>query len=197
MKQLSLFPEIFVRDRRAFCSSLDVAAHFGKPHKDVLRAIRDKMEDHSAEFSRRNFAPSDYLSERGKIYPMFNLTRDAFMTVAMGFTGREAAQWREMYIAEFNRMEAKIAELERKEAELEGRLLAAERLAGAHRANLAGQAMQLIEEGCRFAEAARLLGVSRHVIYRLRRRFGFLAKCGSGEARPVAERLGLRKGAAA
>lgn len=81
-----------------------------------------------------------------------------------------------MYIAEFNRMEAKIAELERKEAELEGRLLAAERLAGARRANLAGQAMQLIEEGCRFTEAARILGVSRHVIYRLRKRFGFLAE---------------------
>lgn len=176
MKQLSLFPEIFVRDKRAFCSSLDVAAHFGKPHKDVLRAIRDKMEDHSAEFSRRNFAPSDYLSERGKPYPMFNLTRDGFMTVAMGFTGREAAQWREIYIMEFNQMEAKLAESARREAELEGRLLAAERLAGAQRAGLADQAMMLLSEGITQAGAARLLGVSRHVIYRLRKRFGFLGE---------------------
>lgn len=176
MKQFSLFPEIFVRDRHAFCSSLDVAAHFGKQHKDVLKAIKNRMRDCSAGFNERNFAPVTYIDAKGESRPVYNLTRDAFMMIAMGFTGREAAQWREMYIAEFNRMEAKIAELERKEAELEGRLLAAERLAGAHRANLAGQAMQLIEEGCRFAEAARLLGVSRHVIYRLRKRFGFLAE---------------------
>lgn len=176
MTQLNLFPEIFVRDRHAFCSSLDVATHFGKNHWDVLKAIRNRMEGHSPEFNESNFALVEYRDAKGEQRPMYLLTRDAFMTVAMGFTGREAAQWREMYIAEFNRMEAKIAELERKEAELEGRLLAAEHLAGAHRANLAGQAMQLIEEGCRFTEAARLLGVSRHVIYRLRRRFGFLAE---------------------
>ena len=180
MKQLSLFPEIFVRDRRAFCSSLEIAAHFNKHHKDVLKAIRNRMTDCSPDFRGRNFSPTIQLipGPKGAVRqePAYDLTRDAFMMVAMGFTGREAAQWREMYIAEFNRMEAKIAELERKEAELEGRLLAAERLAGAPRANLAGQAMQLIEEGCRFAEAARLLGVSRHVIYRLRKRFGFLAE---------------------
>lgn len=176
MKQLTLFPEIFVRDRRAMCSSLDVAAHFGKRHKDVLKAIKNRMRDCSAGFTGRNFAPSEYIDPTGRKLPVYNLTRDAFMMVAMGFTGREAAQWREMYIMAFNTMEIKLAESARREAELEGRLLAAERLAGARRANLAGQAMQLIEEGCRFAEAARLLGVSRHVIYRLRRRFGFLGE---------------------
>lgn len=38
MTQLNLFPEIFIRDRHAFCTSLDVATHFGKNHWDVLKA---------------------------------------------------------------------------------------------------------------------------------------------------------------
>jgi len=176
MKQLSLFPEIFVRDRRAMCSSLDVAAHFDKRHKNVLRDLELMKTDCPEEFNGLNFEPVTYRDAKGEQRPMYLLTRDGFMLLAMGFTGREALRWKLIYIAEFNRMEAKIAELERKQAEREGRLLAAERLAGAHRANLAGQAIQLIEEGCRFAEAARLLGVSRHVIYRLRKRFGFLAE---------------------
>lgn len=174
MTQLTLFPEIFIRDRHAFCTSLDVATHFGKNHWDVLKAIRNRMEDHSAEFNESNFTLVEYRDAKGEQRPMFLLTRDAFMTVAMGFTGREAAHWRELYIAEFNRMEAKMAEQERKEAEASGRFAAACGLAGSGRARLAQQAMQLIAEGCRFTEAAKLLGVSRHVVYRLRRRFGFL-----------------------
>ncbi len=174
MTQLNLFPEIFIRDRHAFCTSLDVASHFNRNHRDVLKAIRNRMDDHSAEFNGRNFAPVEYRDAKGEQRPMYLLTRDAFMTVAMGFTGKEAAHWRELYIAEFNRMEAKIAELERKEAKDDGMFKAACGLAGNERASLARQAWQLIAEGCRFTEAAKLLGVSRHVVYRLRRRFGFL-----------------------
>lgn len=37
-------------------TSLDVAKHFGKQHKDVLRAIRNL--DCSTEFHERNFAPT-------------------------------------------------------------------------------------------------------------------------------------------
>ena len=40
MRQFPLFPEIFVRDRQAVCSSLDVAAHFNKKHLHVLRDIK-------------------------------------------------------------------------------------------------------------------------------------------------------------
>ena len=175
MHQFTLSPEVFVRDRRAMCSSLDVAAHFGRNHRDVLKAIRNRMEDHSAEFNERNFAPVEYRDAKGEQRPMYLLTRDAFMTVAMSFTGRETAQWRELYIAEFNRMEARLAEADRREAELEAKLEAARRLAGPQRAGLADQALMLLSEGVTQAGAARLLGVSRYVVYRLRRRFGFLA----------------------
>jgi len=174
MSQLNLFPEIFIRDRHAFCTSLDVATHFRKLHKNVLRDIELLKADCPEEFNGLNFEPVTYRDSKGEQRPMFYLSRDGFTLLAMGFTGKEALRWKLLYIAEFNRMEARIAELERKEAKDDGRIEAACGLVGSERAGLARQAMQLIAEGCRFTEAARLLGVSRHVVYRLRRRFGFL-----------------------
>ena len=38
-------------------------------------------------------------------YPAYTITRDGFVFLAMGFTGKEAAQWKEAYIEAFNAME--------------------------------------------------------------------------------------------
>lgn len=84
-------------------TSLNIAEVFGKGHKDVLRAI--ERLDCSEEFSRRNFAPSDYLDERGKTQPMYELTKNGTAFLVMGFTGRQAARFKEAYIAEFDRLE--------------------------------------------------------------------------------------------
>ena len=85
------------------------AEHFGKLHKDVLRAIRNL--ECSAEFNGRNFAPVDYIDEKGEPRPMYRITRDGFAFLAMSFTGKEAARWKEAYIDAFNAMEAKLREL--------------------------------------------------------------------------------------
>ena len=173
MQQLTLFPEIFIRDRQAFCSSLDVKNHFQKNHRDVLKAIRNAMDVCPAEFNERNFAPVEYTDIKGERRPAYYLTRDGFTVLAMGFTGKEAMQWKLMYLEAFNRMEARITELEKKEAEDKGKFAAACSLTGA-RAYLAQQALQLIAEGCRFTHVARLLGTSPRTVYRLRKRFGFM-----------------------
>jgi len=70
---------------RLFVTSLDISNRFGKQHKDVLRAIENL--DCSPEFSRRNFAPSEYTTDRGKTYPLYEITRDGFTFLCMGFTG--------------------------------------------------------------------------------------------------------------
>jgi len=88
---------------RLFVTSLDISNRFGKQHKDVLRAIENL--DCSPEFSRRNFAPSEYTTDRGKTYPLYEITRDGFTFLCMGFTGPHAALWKERYIAAFNAME--------------------------------------------------------------------------------------------
>lgn len=83
-------------------TSLVVAKFFGKRHSDVLRTI-SKL-DCSDEFSLRNFAQSDFVDERGRVRQMASMTKDGFIFLVMGFTGKQAARLKEAYINEFNRM---------------------------------------------------------------------------------------------
>lgn len=102
----SFAPELTVVDGKITTTSNQVAEHFGKLHKNVLRAIQN-MEC-SDGFRRLNFEPSSYVNEQGKEQPCYRLTRDGFAFLAMGFTGKEAAQWKEAYINAFNKMEAEL-----------------------------------------------------------------------------------------
>lgn len=95
-----------VKDGHITTTSTQVAEHFGRQHKSVLRAI-GRLEC-SPEFGRRNFAPSSYINDQGKEQPAYRLTRDGFTFLCMGFTGKDAAAWKEKYIAAFNAMEAKL-----------------------------------------------------------------------------------------
>ena len=89
-------------------TSLDIAAHFGKRHDTVLRAIRNL--DCSPEFRHRNFAEAsqEVPQPNGGVakYPVARMTRDGFSFLCMGFTGKEAAKWKEAYISAFNQMES-------------------------------------------------------------------------------------------
>ena len=94
---------------RLIVSSLDISNHFGKQHKDVLRAV-DNLEC-SDTFRRRNFAPTVYhrpnpSGGKGIEARMYEITRDGFVFLCMGFTGQQAAVWKERYIDAFNQMEA-------------------------------------------------------------------------------------------
>lgn len=94
------------KNGQAVTSSLVVADYFRKAHKDVLRAI--KMLDCSVLFNQRNFAPVEYRDKKGENRPMYYMTRDGFTFLAMGFTGKVAAQFKEAYINAFNEMEEKL-----------------------------------------------------------------------------------------
>lgn len=105
-RELSL---VAVENEHAVTTSLRVAEVFGKQHKDVLKAV--KSLDCSEEFRERNFALSKIDYQNGNIkkqLPMYYITRDGFMFLVMGFTGKTAAKWKEAYIKAFNEMEAKI-----------------------------------------------------------------------------------------
>jgi len=87
-------------------TSLVIAEKFGKRHDTVLRAIRNlECPD---DFRLRNFAERDYIDDRGKTYPMFYITRDGFAFLAMGFTGKKAADWKIKFLEAFNTMERAI-----------------------------------------------------------------------------------------
>lgn len=83
-------------------TSLKVAEFFNKRHTEVLRTIHNL--ECSPKFRQRNFASAEYLDKQGKPRPMIEMTKDGFTFVAMGFTGKEAAKFKEDYINAFNEM---------------------------------------------------------------------------------------------
>ena len=99
-------PDLEIIDGHVTTTSNQIAAHFSKAHRSVLLAIR-RLEC-SEEFRLHNFVQSSYLNEQGKEQPCYRLTRDGFVFLAMGFTGKDAAQWKEAYITAFNKMESEL-----------------------------------------------------------------------------------------
>jgi Rha family phage regulatory protein len=94
------------RDGQAFTTSQNVAEAFGKLHKDVLRKIEGL--ECSANFTERNFTLSEYIDGSGRRLPQWGMTKDGFMFLVMGFTGKSAAAIKEGYIAAFNEMAARL-----------------------------------------------------------------------------------------
>jgi Rha family phage regulatory protein len=104
-------PALTVIDGKAVVTSLHIAQVFGKVHKNVLQNIEVLLADCPPEFSRLNFQPSDYTDERGKVQPMYNLTRDGFTVLAMGFIGAKALEFKIAYINAFSRLEKSLVEM--------------------------------------------------------------------------------------
>lgn len=90
-------------------TSLKIAEVFGKRHDMVLRAIR--TIDAPAEFIARNFADFTYTAANGKANPAYQITRDGFTLLAMGFTGKAAMRFKVAYIEAFNAMDRKLCEM--------------------------------------------------------------------------------------
>jgi len=97
---------VFIENGKTVTDSLTVAESFGKRHSDVLRRIMNL--ECSEEFNQRNFASVTYIDGKGEKRPKYVITQDGFSFLAMGFTGQEAARFKELYIAEFNRMAERI-----------------------------------------------------------------------------------------
>lgn len=94
-----------IDEGRMFTTSLIVAEAFEKEHKNVLRDIENL--ECSKEFHRLNFEHTPYVHpQNGQTYPAYRLTRDGFAFLAMGFTGKKAAAWKEKFLEAFNAMEA-------------------------------------------------------------------------------------------
>lgn len=94
--------------------SLYVAEVFEKNHKEVLRDIRNIATPNSGlskEFTERNFALGSYKDKQNQKRPCYYLTRDGFTMLVMGYTGKKALRFKELYIRRFNEMEELIKTL--------------------------------------------------------------------------------------
>ncbi len=98
---------VFIENNRVVTDRLTVAKTFGKEHARVLRDIREL--DCSDEFRVGNFAESSYTNGQGREMPKNIITEQGFAFLVMGYTGKEAARFKEMYIMEFNRMRQELS----------------------------------------------------------------------------------------
>ena len=100
---------VYLKNDEAVCDSLQVAEKFGKRHDKLIAEIRRMYGELIGKRGVQNggakfFFESTY-ENRGKRYPMFLMTRDGFSLLVMGFTGKEALEWKLQYIRAFNQME--------------------------------------------------------------------------------------------
>lgn len=95
-------------------NSLMVAKMFNKTHQHVLRDIAKITESKSGlseEFRVHNFVKSSYKDSTGRKLPCYDMTRDGFTVLVMGYTGQRAMRFKETYIHRFNEMESFIRTL--------------------------------------------------------------------------------------
>jgi Rha family phage regulatory protein len=98
-----------VKDGKLITTSRLIAMKFEKEHFDVLKAIRNL--ECSDEFRERNFA---FIESQGVAWSpviknnYYEITRDGFSFLVMGFTGKLAAKFKEEFIHAFNQMEERI-----------------------------------------------------------------------------------------
>ena len=87
-------------------TSLVVAGSFGKRHDHVLRDVRNLEKDvpNFGEMFLEVETPDSYGRSRKTYY----INRDGFTLLAMGFTGKEALQFKLEYIEAFNAMEQEL-----------------------------------------------------------------------------------------
>lgn len=88
--------------------SLFVANAFEKRHDHVLRdiaKITDPKSGLSEEFIKTNFTADTYKDATGRELRCYQMTRDGFTMLVMGYTGAKAMKFKECYIKRFNEME--------------------------------------------------------------------------------------------
>lgn len=106
----ALVPSITAINGQAVTSSIKIAEYFDKRHADVLRSIKNL--GCSKEYRERNFASTlidiagpNNSSRKSSAY---QVTKDGFVILVMGFTGKQAMQFKEAYINAFNEMERRL-----------------------------------------------------------------------------------------
>ena len=116
MNELTQVPiQVYLSDNVPVVTSRNVAEYFHKRHDNVLRDIENLIKEiNQLNFEHVNhlnfegvkmFNKVSYIGGNGELRPMYEMTRDGFTLLAMGFTGKEALGWKLKYIDAFNRME--------------------------------------------------------------------------------------------
>ena len=107
---LDLFPETLLVQRngeRIYTTSLKVAEHFHKAHRNVVRSIERLLSELPSDaFNVLNFERVEYKDKKGERRFMYEMGEEGFALLAMGFTGKQALRWKLDFLAAFRQMRA-------------------------------------------------------------------------------------------
>ena len=101
---------VTITDGEPLTTSRIIADVFNKRHSHVLESIENLV----SQLTDRNFGSLkwftkvDYVDNHNQLRNEYQINRDGFTLLAMGFTGAKALEWKLKYIQAFNDMEAKL-----------------------------------------------------------------------------------------
>lgn len=103
---MSSLIKVEMNGNQVVTDSLNVATVFAKEHRNVLRDIR-ALEKDVLNFEQM-FFKTDKPDSYGRMREVYEMNRDGFSLLAMGFTGKDALAWKLKYIDAFNAMESRL-----------------------------------------------------------------------------------------
>ena len=96
-----------IRNNQVVVDSKSVAENFGKSHRHVNRDIENLIQKDVSKIGHM-FYETETPDSYGRRQKSYYMNRDGFSLLVMGFTGKEAIEWKLKYIEAFNEMENKL-----------------------------------------------------------------------------------------
>ena len=112
--QINFADFVQIQETQPVTTSEFVAQAFGKEHKNLLARIEQISKEIKASFFELNFKPKAKQVKTGfgfRETKSYELTKDGFMLLVMGFTGKQAMAIKIAYIEAFNAMSEAILDL--------------------------------------------------------------------------------------
>lgn len=162
---LELVPSLTIVDGQPVVSSLKIAEHFDRQHKNVVQSIEKLLKECPSEFGRLNFQPTSYTDSFNRQQPYYNLTRDGFVLLVMGFSGKQALEWKILYIESFAALEKTVQQNTQREALRAGFNL--HKKLGPKERKILKKALRYREMGLSYKEIAKLLDVNARRVWHL------------------------------
>ena len=103
---------VFITGQQTITNSQIVANYFGKRHSHVLEKIEAIKLDAPTDFTSANFSAHAVKMQAGAVTrdsKIYQMTKDGFMFLVMGFTGAKAAELKINFINAFNEAQARLS----------------------------------------------------------------------------------------
>lgn len=97
---------LIIKNGQVVVSSKDVSEVYSKRHDQVLRDIRNIIE--VVPEAAHNFVECNYIGDNNKTLPMYEMDRQGFSMLVMGFNGRQAKEFTYKYTLAFEKMAKQI-----------------------------------------------------------------------------------------